>query len=56
MRPMAINQAYIGTSCSSIPRSGGGKEIYFDGEMARKDGLFVLDELKGLNPEYLVGG
>jgi aminopeptidase len=34
------------------PEYGGG-EIYFDGELIRKDGLFVTDELKGLNPEAL---
>ena len=28
-------------------------EIYFDGVLIRKDGLFVVDELKGLNPENL---
>jgi aminopeptidase len=32
----------------------GGGELYFDDELVRKDGLFVLDELKGLNPENLV--
>ena len=31
----------------------GGGEIRFDGETIRKDGLFVVDELKGLNPENL---
>ncbi|HHT14988.1 MAG TPA: aminopeptidase [Clostridiales bacterium] len=31
----------------------GGGEMYFDGVLIRKDGLFVLDELKGLNPENL---
>ncbi len=31
----------------------GGGEIYFDGKLIRKDGAFVLDELKGLNPENL---
>ena len=35
-------------------RSWGGGEIYFDGELVRRDGVFVLDELKGLNPENLV--
>lgn len=30
--------------------SGGG-EIWFDGRLIRKDGIFVVDELKGLNPE-----
>ncbi len=34
------------------PEMGGG-EIYFDGVLVRKDGRFVLDELKGLNPENL---
>jgi aminopeptidase len=28
----------------------GGGEIYFDGELIRKDGMFVLPELKPLNP------
>jgi aminopeptidase len=31
----------------------GGGEIYFDGKLIRKDGLFVPDDLKGLNPENL---
>ncbi|MGI5861102.1 MAG: aminopeptidase [Myxococcales bacterium] len=31
----------------------GGGEIWFDDVLVRKDGLFVLDELKGLNPESL---
>ncbi|MBQ6811313.1 MAG: aminopeptidase [Firmicutes bacterium] len=31
------------------PEFGGG-EIWFDDVLIRKDGLFVLDELKGLNP------
>lgn len=29
----------------------GGGEIYFDDVLIRKDGRFILDELKGLNPE-----
>ena len=32
----------------------GGGEIYFDDVLIRKDGLFVLDELKCLNPENLM--
>ncbi len=32
----------------------GGGEIYFDDVLIRKDGKFVLDELKCLNPENLV--
>jgi aminopeptidase len=35
------------------PEYGGG-EIWFDGELIRKDGLFVKEELKKLNPEYLL--
>ncbi|MBQ6554304.1 MAG: aminopeptidase, partial [Firmicutes bacterium] len=34
------------------PEYGGG-EIYFDDVLIRKDGIFVLDELKCLNPENL---
>jgi aminopeptidase len=36
------------------PEYGGGT-IEFDGEVIRKDGIFVKDELLGLNPENLVG-
>jgi aminopeptidase len=32
------------------PEYGGG-EIYFDDVLIRKDGEFVIDELKGLNAE-----
>ncbi len=35
------------------PEYGGG-EIYFDGELIRKDGLFVPDSLKPLNPDNLL--
>lgn len=31
----------------------GGGEIYFDSELIRKDGLFVVDDLKCLNPENI---
>jgi len=31
----------------------GGGEIYFDGELVRKDGLFVVEDLLCLNPENL---
>jgi aminopeptidase len=34
------------------PEYGGG-EVWFDGEMIRKDGRFVVPELEGLNPEKL---
>ena len=40
--------------CIQRPEFGGG-EIYFDGQLVRKDGLFVLDSLQGLNPEQLKG-
>ena len=39
--------------CVQRPDFGGG-EIRFDGQLVRKDGLFVLPELLGLNPENLV--
>jgi aminopeptidase len=32
----------------------GGGEILFDGELIRKDGQFVPDDLQKLNPEYLL--
>ena len=35
------------------PEFGGG-EIYFDDVLIRKDGLFVVDELKCLNPDQLI--
>lgn len=38
--------------CIQRPEYGGG-EIYFDGELIRKDGRFVVEELMGLNPENL---
>ena len=38
--------------CIQTPEWGGG-EIHFDGQLIRKDGLFVLPELAGLNPENL---
>ncbi|MBI5155401.1 aminopeptidase [Candidatus Poribacteria bacterium] len=36
--------------CIQRPDSGGG-EIWFDGKLIRKDGVFVVDELQGLNPD-----
>lgn len=36
------------------PEVGGG-EMYFDGELVRKDGLFVVEDLLPLNPENLKG-
>lgn len=38
--------------CIQTPECGGG-EIWFDGELIRKDGRFVPDDLKPLNPENL---
>jgi aminopeptidase len=35
------------------PEYGGG-EVWFDGELIRKDGRFVAPELLGLNPERLI--
>lgn len=32
----------------------GGGEMYFDGELVRKDGLFVTEDLEPLNPENLL--
>jgi aminopeptidase len=39
---------------SHMPEFGGG-EIYLDGKLWRKDGLFVDDALKRLNPDVLLG-
>ncbi len=36
--------------CIQRPEYGGG-EVYFDGELIRKDGLFVTKDLKKLNPK-----
>lgn len=38
--------------CLQDPAHGGG-EIWFDGELVRKDGMFVVDDLRPLNPENL---
>ena len=37
------------------PEYGGG-ELWFDDVLIRRDGMFVLPELEGLNPENLVNG
>ena len=37
------------------PEYGGG-EVWFDGELVRKDGRFVVPDLEGLNPERLTTG
>jgi aminopeptidase len=38
--------------CRQDPANGGG-EIWFDGEIIRKDGQFVPEDLQALNPENL---
>jgi len=38
--------------CIQTPAYGGG-EMYFDGQLIRKDGLFVTEDLQCLNPEAL---
>jgi len=40
------------TVCIQRPDYGGG-EIWFDGKLIRKDGIFQLPELAGLNPDRL---
>lgn len=40
--------------CIQRPEFGGG-EIRFDGELIRKDGLFVPKALRRLNPDHLLG-
>jgi aminopeptidase len=47
------SQVHWDMVCIQRPEYGGG-EIYFDSQLIRKDGLFVLEQLKGLNPENLV--
>lgn len=39
--------------CIQTPEYGGG-EMFFDGELIRKDGRFVAEDLLGLNPENLM--
>ena len=38
--------------CIQTPEWGGG-EIFFDGKLVRKDGMFVGEGIEKLNPEYL---
>jgi len=47
------SQVHWDLICIQRPEYGGG-EIYFDGELVRKDGLFVPEQLRTLNPEYLL--
>jgi aminopeptidase len=36
--------------CIQRPDYGGG-EVWFDGKLIRRDGLFIVSELKSLNPD-----
>jgi aminopeptidase len=47
-----ISSIHWDTVLIQRPEYGGG-EIYFDDVLIRKDGLFVIPELEGLNPERL---
>ncbi len=49
------SQVHWDMVCIQRPEYGGG-EIWFDGKLIRKDGLFVPKSLHKLNPEYLLGG
>ncbi len=40
--------------CIQRPDYGGG-EVWFDGKLIRKDGVFTIPALKKLNPEFLMG-
>jgi len=46
------SQVHWDLVCIQRPEYGGG-EIHFDGELIRKDGLFVPPDLQPLNPENL---
>lgn len=48
------NKSRIHWDMVNIQRADyGGGEVWFDGKLIRKDGIFVLPALKKLNPEYL---
>jgi len=49
------SQVHWDMVCIQRPEYGGG-EIWFDGKLIRKDGLFVPKALQKLNPAYLLGG
>lgn len=49
-----VSSIHCDLVCIQTPEYGGG-EIWFDGVLIRRDGLFVLPELEGLNPENLIG-
>jgi aminopeptidase len=48
------SQVHWDMVCIQRPEYGGG-EIWFDGRLIRKDGLFVPKALHKLNPDYLLG-
>lgn len=48
------SQVHWDMVCIQRPEYGGG-EIWFDGKLIRKDGLFVPKALHKLNPDYLLG-
>ncbi|WP_221028957.1 aminopeptidase [Actomonas aquatica] len=48
------SQVHWDMVCIQRPEYGGG-EIWFDGKLIRKDGLFVPKSLDKLNPDYLLG-
>jgi aminopeptidase len=48
------SQVHWDMVCIQRPEYGGG-EIWFDGKLVRKDGLFVPKTLHKLNPDYLLG-
>lgn len=48
------NKSQIHWDMVNIQRKDyGGGEVWFDGKLIRKDGIFVLPALKKLNPDYL---
>jgi aminopeptidase len=49
------SQVHWDMVCIQRPEYGGG-EIWFDGKLIRKDGLFVPKSLRKLNPDYLLHG
>ncbi|MDP6156570.1 MAG: aminopeptidase [Candidatus Thermoplasmatota archaeon] len=48
-----ISEVHWDMVCIQTPEYGGG-EIYFDGKLIRKDGIFIPKDLQGLNPDKLL--
>ena len=48
------SQVHWDMVCIQRPEYGGG-EIWFDGKLIRKDGMFMPKSLEKLNPDYLLG-